>query len=83
VFLSGGQTDEQATARLDAINRHAPQPWELSFSFGRALQAPVLRAWAGEDANRAAAQAALINRAALNGAARYGSYRPEMETVRA
>ena len=83
VFLSGGQTDEQATARLDAINRHAPQPWELSFSFGRALQAPVLRAWAGEDANRAAAQAALINRAALNGAARYGSYRPEMETSNA
>jgi fructose-bisphosphate aldolase class I len=83
VFLSGGQTDEQATARLDAINRHAPQPWELSFSFGRALQAPVLRAWAGEDANRAAAQAALIRRAALNGAARYGSYRPEMETKQA
>ncbi|MBF4767201.1 fructose-bisphosphate aldolase class I [Nocardioides agariphilus] len=79
VFLSGGQTDEQATSRLDAINRHPPQPWELSFSFGRALQGPVLRAWAGEDANRAAAQAALVNRAALNGAARYGSYRPEME----
>jgi fructose-bisphosphate aldolase class I len=83
VFLSGGQTDEQATARLDAINRHAPQPWELSFSFGRALQAPVLRAWAGEDANRVAAQSALINRAALNGAARYGSYRPEMEASQA
>ena len=81
VFLSGGQTDEQATARLDAINRHAPQPWELSFSFGRALQAPVLRAWAGEDAHRSAAQAALLHRAGLNSAARYGSYRPEMETV--
>jgi fructose-bisphosphate aldolase class I len=79
VFLSGGQSDEQATARLDAINRRGPQPWELSFSFGRALQAPVLRAWAGDDANRAAAQAALVHRAALNGAARYGSYRPEME----
>ena len=60
LFLSGGQTDEQATARLDAINRLGPQPWELSFSFGRALQAPVLKAWAGEDANRAAAQAALL-----------------------
>ena len=44
VFLSGGQTDEQATARLDAINRRQPQPWELSFSFGRALQAPALHA---------------------------------------
>jgi fructose-bisphosphate aldolase class I len=83
VFLSGGQSDEQATARLDAINRHVPQPWELSFSFGRALQSPVLRAWAGEDAHRPAAQAALLHRAGLNSAARYGSYRPEMETVRA
>ena len=46
VFLSGGQSDEEATANLDALNRRAPQPWELSFSFGRALQAPVLRAWA-------------------------------------
>jgi fructose-bisphosphate aldolase class I len=72
LFLSGGQTDEQATTRLDAINHMGPQPWELSFSFGRALQAPVLKAWAGEDANRAAAQAALLERARLNGAARYG-----------
>jgi fructose-bisphosphate aldolase class I len=79
VFLSGGQGDQEATARLDAINRHGPQPWELSFSFGRALQGPVLRAWAGDDTNRAAAQAALVHRAALNSAARYGSYRPEME----
>ena len=80
VFLSGGQTDEQATARLDAINRHSPQPWELSFSFGRALQGPVLRAWAGDESRRDAARAALLHRAALNGAARYGSYLPEMET---
>ena len=79
VFLSGGQTDEQATARLDAINRHAPQPWELSFSFGRALQGPVLRAWAGDESRRDAGQAALLHRAALNGAARYGSYLPQME----
>ena len=79
VFLSGGQSDRQATARLDAINRHASQPWQLSFSFGRALQAPVLEAWRGDPANRDAAQAALLDRAALNGAARYGSYRPEME----
>ena len=46
VFLSGGQSDEAATAHLDAINRLGPQPWELSFSYGRALQAPVQRAWA-------------------------------------
>lgn len=80
VFLSGGQSDTQATARLDAINRHATQPWQLSFSFGRALQGPVLRAWGGDDGNREAAQAALLRRAALNGAARYGSYLTEMET---
>ena len=49
VFLSGGQSDEEATVRLDAMNRRGPAPWELSFSFGRALQAPVLRAWAGDE----------------------------------
>lgn len=81
VFLSGGQSDQEATARLDAINRLAPQPWELSFSFGRALQAPVLRTWSGDDANMGAAQAALLHRAGLNGAARRGSYRPELEEV--
>ncbi len=79
VFLSGGQSPEDATRRLDALNRQAPQPWQLSFSFGRALQQPVLRAWAGKGANRAAAQAALVHRAALNGAARYGTYHAEME----
>ena len=51
VFLSGGQTDEQATARLDAMNKLGPHPWELSFSYGRALQAPALKAWKGEVAN--------------------------------
>lgn len=79
VFLSGGQTDEQATARLDALNRSGPQPWELSFSFGRALQGPVLRAWAGDDGHREAAQDALLRRARLNGAARHGTYDPTME----
>jgi fructose-bisphosphate aldolase class I len=79
LFLSGGQSDVQATARLDAINRLTLQPWELSFSFGRALQAPVLTAWAGEDANRPAAQAALLNRARLNGAARRGAYTADLE----
>ena len=72
VFLSGGMTDEQATARLAAINRTGPQPWELSFSFGRALQGPVLRAWAGDDTHREDAQRALLHRAELNSAARYG-----------
>ncbi|HET7660101.1 MAG TPA: class I fructose-bisphosphate aldolase [Oryzihumus sp.] len=81
VFLSGGQSDQEATARLDAINRLAPQPWELSFSFGRALQAPVLRTWSGDDANAGAAQAALLHRAGLNGAARRGSYRAELEEL--
>jgi fructose-bisphosphate aldolase, class I len=80
VFLSGGQTPEQATARLDALNRCTPQPWELSFSFGRALQAPVLGTWAGEPENAAAAQTALLDRAWLNGVARHGRYDAEMET---
>jgi fructose-bisphosphate aldolase class I len=79
VFLSGGQSDQEATARLDAINRRAPQPWQLSFSFGRALQAPVLTAWAGDHANRDTAHTALLHRAALNSAARHGSYRADME----
>jgi len=81
VFLSGGQSAQDATARLDAINRRDPQPWELSFSFGRALQAPVLRAWAGDEANHDLAQAALLHRAAMNGAARHGSYGPDMEQL--
>ena len=79
VFLSGGQSDEDATAHLDAMNRRGPHPWELSFSYGRALQAPALQAWKGEDANRPAAQAAYLHRARCNGAARYGRYAAEME----
>jgi fructose-bisphosphate aldolase class I len=79
VFLSGGQTDEQATSRLNAMNARGRQPWELSFSFGRALQGPVLRAWRGDPANRSAAQHALRHRALLNGHARNGSYHPGLE----
>jgi fructose-bisphosphate aldolase, class I len=79
VFLSGGQSDEAATAHLNAINRRGPQPWQLSFSYGRALQAPVLEAWKGEPGNGPAAQRAFHQRARLNGAARFGDYRPEME----
>jgi fructose-bisphosphate aldolase class I len=81
VFLSGGMTDEQATARLDAMNRQPTQPWQLSFSFGRALQGPVLRAWSGDDSRWGDAQAALLHRAALNSAARSGTYSPEMEDM--
>jgi len=79
VFLSGGQTDEQATARLNAMNALGPHPWQLSFSYGRALQGPVLRTWAGREENAAAAQEELAYRAHLNGLARNGSYTTDME----
>ncbi|HEU4449122.1 MAG TPA: class I fructose-bisphosphate aldolase [Gaiellaceae bacterium] len=81
VFLSGGQSDEQATANLNAINRVGDQPWQLSFSYGRALQAPSLKAWRGDEANVQAGQEALAHRARMNGAARDGSYTPDMEKV--
>ena len=80
VFLSGGMSDEDATARLNAMNQRGPHPWELSFSYGRALQAPALKAWGGDAANREAAQQAFYRRAKFNGAARSGSYAPEWET---
>lgn len=79
VFLSGGQSDEQATANLDAINRRGPQPWPLSFSYGRALQAPALAAWQGSADNAAAAQAAYYKRAKCNAAAVRGDYSRSME----
>jgi fructose-bisphosphate aldolase, class I len=79
VFLSGGQSDEDATAHLDAMNKRGPHPWELSFSYGRALQAAPLHAWRGDPANRASAQAALLQRAKLNSLARSGKYSPDME----
>ena len=81
VFLSGGQTDEAATAHLDAMNRLPGAPWQLSFSYGRALQAPALKAWKGEAANRPAAQRAFLHRARLNGAARSGGWTEAMETT--
>src|SRR5262245_25044074 len=83
VFLSGGQTDEDATAHLNAMNAMGPHPWELSFSYGRALQAPALKAWGGEQANIPAGQAAYLHRARMNGLARTGSYSPNMEQVAA
>ncbi|HCY86258.1 MAG TPA: fructose-bisphosphate aldolase class I [Desulfobacteraceae bacterium] len=78
-FLSGGQSSELATAHLNAMNRLGPHPWELSFSYGRALQEQPLNVWAGKDANREDAQAALLKRARCNGAARFGKYSPDME----
>jgi fructose-bisphosphate aldolase, class I len=81
VFLSGGQSDELATAHLNAMNQRGPHPWELSFSYGRALQAPPLKAWGGSEENVAAAQEAYLHRARMNGLARSGSYEEEMETA--
>ena len=83
VFLSGGQSEAEATAHLSAMNAHGPQPWELSFSYGRALQASALDAWRGEPERVEAAQKAFYHRAKLNGAARTGSYTPEMELAAA
>ncbi|TML56140.1 MAG: fructose-bisphosphate aldolase class I [Actinobacteria bacterium] len=77
VFLSG----EDATAHLNAMNARGPHPWELSFSYGRALQAPALKTWGGDEANVEDAQKAFYRRAKFNGAARTGSYAPEMETA--
>jgi fructose-bisphosphate aldolase, class I len=79
VFLSGGQSDEDATANLNAMNKLGPHPWELSFSYGRALQAPALKAWGGKPENVEAGQRAYYHRAKMNGAARTGMYAPEME----
>jgi fructose-bisphosphate aldolase class I len=79
VFLSGGQGDEEATANLDAINKRGPQPWALSFSYGRALQAAALKAWKGDDANARAGQEAYLHRARMNGLAQTGSWSPDAE----
>src|SRR5205085_9818019 len=79
VFLSGGQTSAQATANLNAMNAMGPHPWQLSFSYGRALQAPALKAWRGKPESVEAAQRAYYHRAKMNGAARSGLYSPELE----
>jgi fructose-bisphosphate aldolase, class I len=102
VFLSGGQSEEEATANLDAMNRlrasgrggyhalgpnafgaedGAALPWELSFSYGRALQASAIAAWKGKAANVGAAQAAFHHRARLASAARNGQYDARMEKI--
>jgi fructose-bisphosphate aldolase class I len=79
VFLSGGQSDEDATAHLNAMSARGPHPWALSFSYGRALQAPAIKAWGGKPENVEAAQRAYYHRAKMNSAARSGLYVPEME----
>ena len=81
VFLSGGQSDEDATANLNAINARGPHPWEISFSYGRALQAPALKAWSGNAQSVEDGQKAFYRRAKFNSAARSGTYAPEMETA--
>jgi fructose-bisphosphate aldolase class I len=79
-FLSGGQGDEQATDNLATMNRLFPGlPWPLTFSYGRALQQPSLKAWRGAAANVAQAQALLAHRARMNGLAATGEYRPDLE----
>lgn len=79
MFLSGGQTPEQATERLNAMNRMGPHPWELGFSYARALQEPPMRTWKGSAANVAAAQRQFSHRARCNSEARYGRYTVTME----
>jgi fructose-bisphosphate aldolase, class I len=79
VFLSGGQSPETATAHLNAMNALGRHPWALSFSYGRALQAPALEAWRGKSENVQAGQAAFRQRARCNGAATRGEYTPQME----
>lgn len=82
VFLSGGQADNEAAVNLNAINVHAAKvgaPWQLSFSYGRALQAAPLKAWGGKPENAAKGQKAYYHRARVVSAARQGIYRPEME----
>jgi fructose-bisphosphate aldolase class I len=83
VFLSGGQSAEDATDHLNEMNTMGPHPWQLSFSYGRALQAPVLAAWQGQESNVAAAQRAFARRCQLNGLARSGKYARTMEALKA
>lgn len=78
-YLSGGQTDEQATAHLDAMNRIGGFPWKMTFSYGRALQAAPQRAWSGKAENVAKAQAAFHHRARMNGLASLGQWEAKLE----
>ncbi len=78
-FLSGGQSDEEASAHLNAINQHPDLPWAVTFSYGRALQQQAMKSWGGAEANRGTGQDAIAKRARLNGAAARGAYDSGME----
>jgi len=79
VFLSGGQSPEDATLHLNEVNKYAQMKWRVTFSFGRALQDPVLKTWAGNADNKPEAQKAFLKRARLNSLASVGQYTPQME----
>jgi fructose-bisphosphate aldolase class I len=78
-FLSGGQSDEDATAHLSAMNAMYDTPWQLSFSYGRALQAAALKAWGGSAENEAATQVAFSHRAKMNSLAALGEWKTSLE----
>ena len=78
-FLSGGQSDEEATAHLDAMNRIGGLPWRLTFSYGRALQAAPQKAWSGKAGNVAAGQRAFAHRARMNSLATSGEWKADLE----
>jgi fructose-bisphosphate aldolase, class I len=82
-FLSGGQSDEDATAHLDAMNRIGGFPWKMTFSYGRALQAAPQKAWSGKPENVAAAQRAFAHRAKMNGLAALGQWKTDLERMAA
>jgi len=78
-FLSGGQSDEEATTNLGAMNAIGGLPWKLTFSYGRALQHATIMTWAGKPDNVKKAQTVFTHRAKMNGLAAKGTYKPEME----
>jgi fructose-bisphosphate aldolase class I len=78
-FLSGGQSDEEATAHLDTMNKIGNLPWNLTFSYGRALQAAPQKAWSGKPENVAAGQRAFAHRAQMNGLASLGQWKQDLE----
>jgi fructose-bisphosphate aldolase class I len=80
-FLSGGQSEADATLHLDLINKLGGAPWSLTFSYGRALQASALQSWHGKPENFAAGQQAFLKRARLNGLAQLGRYEPALEAA--
>jgi fructose-bisphosphate aldolase, class I len=82
-YLSGGQSDEDATAHLDAMNRIGGFPWKMTFSYGRALQAAPQKAWSGKSENVAAAQRAFSHRAKMNGLATLGQWKNDLEKIAA